>query len=88
MNINALNIPEFVSVEGTVIVPKDVPAMELVPAENGARLGQIALLRKGTPVDICGSGFSERTVKVRSENRFYFIYLQDIDPGEEAGAEY
>ena len=58
---------------------KAISAIQLVPAEEGgARLGLLSQLGPGSTVEICGSGFDERTVKVRSSNQYYFVFLQDL----------
>ena len=79
---DALSTPEYNSVEAIITVPKEISALELVQTEAGARLGQIASVPKGTRLKLCGSGFNERTIKVRSEGRFYFVFLRDLEPVE------
>jgi hypothetical protein len=75
-----------VSVQATVAVPKDISAFELIPAENGTRLGPIVSLPKGAHLETCGLGFNERTIKARCEGRFYFVFLQDLEFPEGAGS--
>lgn len=59
---------------------KPISAIQLVQAEDGgAKLGVISQLGPGTTVEICGSGFNERTVKVRSASQYYFVFLQDLN---------
>jgi hypothetical protein len=87
MDINALCIPECVEIEKTLTLSKEISAMELVRRESGAaRLGAIAALPKGSQVDVCGPGFNDRTFKVRYENRFFFVFLQDVEPSRLKGA--
>jgi hypothetical protein len=78
MDINTLFIPDYVTLKETITLSKDISAIELVPAEGGPRLGQIALLPKGAVLEVCGAGFNNRSAKVRSNGRFYFVFLQDI----------
>lgn len=46
------------------------------------KLGLITQLPSGAVVDICGGGFNERTAKIRYEQRYFFVFLQDL---QEAG---
>ena len=85
INTDALFTPEYNSVEATITVPKEISALELVQTEAGERLGQIAAVPKGTCLELCGSGFNERTIKVRFEKHLYFVFLQDLAPPEDAG---
>jgi hypothetical protein len=36
-------------------------------------------LPRGATLEVCGDGFNERTVKVRTNNRYYFVFRQDIE---------
>lgn len=58
----------------------EICAMQLLPGENGkAELGPVVTMPKGAQLDACGPGFNERTLKVRSDGAFYFVFLQDLD---------
>jgi hypothetical protein len=84
MNADALFMPECLPVQRTLRLAKDICALELVPAERGeARFGGIVELRKGTCLEVCGSGFNDRTIKAHCEGHFYFIFLRDIEPATE-----
>jgi hypothetical protein len=81
MNVAALFIPSTVSVEKRITLEKNVSAMEIVRTENVTpRLGAISVIPKGYCLEVCGSGFNERTYKVRCEDRFFFVFRQDVDP--------
>jgi hypothetical protein len=80
MDITALFIPECVQVEKTLTLTKEISAMELVRRESGGtRLGAIATLPKGSHLEVCGRGFNDRTFKVRYNDRFFFVFLQDVE---------
>lgn len=58
---------------------KRISAIQLVAAEDGgAKLGLLSQLGPGATVEICGKGFNERTVKVRSSHQYYFVFLEDL----------
>jgi hypothetical protein len=80
VNSEALFIPEIsTSPQASCTLSKKIAALQLVPTGGGrARLGPISQLLPGTRVQVCGKGFNERTVKVRSEDGFYFVFQQDI----------
>jgi hypothetical protein len=62
---------------------KNISAIPLVPSESGTeKLGVITQLPAGATVDVCGDGFNERTAKVRYADRYFFVFLQDLqEPG-------
>jgi hypothetical protein len=71
------------AVSRPIKLPKQVSAIQLlVGADAPARLGLIANLPSGAQVDLCGAGFNERTAKIRYGDRYYFVFLQDLqEPG-------
>lgn len=75
----AIFIPECVTIQATITVQKDISALEIIPAEGAARLGQLVPLKKGSHLEICGKGFNGRTVKARCDGRFFFIFLRDLE---------
>ena len=67
------------SPEATITLKKDVSALEIVRRENAkGHFGGLALISKGSRLEICGSGFNERTYKVRFQNRLFFVFRQDL----------
>lgn len=79
MNYDAVFIPACASVERTVVAPTELSAIQIEQTEDGkARLGMIAPIPEGAELEVCGSGFNDRTVKARWQNKFYFVFLQDI----------
>ncbi len=70
---------EPVSTESTITLRKDVSALELVRRENETGyFGVLSLISKGSNLEICGTGFNERTYKVRWQNRLFFVFQQDL----------
>jgi hypothetical protein len=66
-------------VERTVVAPKDISAIQIEQTDDGkARLGMLAPIPEGAELEVCGTGFNNRTVKARWRDRFYFVFLQDI----------
>ena len=58
---------------------KDVSALEIVRRQDAkGHFGVIAQIAKGSKLEICGTGFNERTYKVRFQNRLFFVFSQDL----------
>jgi hypothetical protein len=74
---------EPVPAAATITLKKDVSALEIVRRENAkGHFGGLALISKGSRLEICGSGFNERTYKVRCQNRLFFVFQQDLGAAE------
>jgi hypothetical protein len=77
---DVLSVPDVVVPERTYILSKQIPAIQLVPTGNGgARYGPVLNLPEGAELEACGSGFNDRTLKVRYEGSFYFVFLEDLE---------
>jgi hypothetical protein len=64
---------------GTVTLKKDVSALEIVRRRNDTgHFGVLAQISKGSRLEICGTGFNERTYKVRFQDRLFFVFNQDL----------
>ena len=50
--------------------------------DGRAELGAITHLPGGAEVTFCGDGFNENTLKVRWEGQYYFVFHNEIQPGE------
>ena len=85
-NSEALNIPQTRSAEATYRLSKEIPGMQLVPVAGGARLGPILRIPKGATIEAFGEGFNERTLKIRYQGSFYFVFLSDLEAPLKAGA--
>jgi hypothetical protein len=58
---------------------KNISAIELNGLENGqARLGPVLQLPSGAQVEVCGDGFNDRMVKIRSNGKYYFAFRSDL----------
>ncbi len=81
MNQEALFIPYGAASGLTVSLSKSISAIRLQQKENGmgAELGAISQLGPGNTLVFCGEGFDERTVKVRVNDSFYFVFAEDVE---------
>ena len=74
-----LFIPNATKEGERVELSRSISAVQLVRKENGgAKLGSLLQLRRGTLVECCGDGFNDRTIKIRANGEYYFVFLQDI----------
>jgi hypothetical protein len=65
-----------------LILQKDIAAIRVSSDQRGRPcLGLMERLAHGSDVQVCGEGFSKRTVKVRSGDQFYFVLRTSIFPG-------
>lgn len=63
------------------VLPRAIPGIPVISSPEGpANMGTILQLPEGLRIEVCGQGFNERTVKVRTEGGYFFIFLDDIDP--------
>src|SRR5690242_21781293 len=59
---------------------RDIYAIQLLPAQVGvSSWGPLVRIPKGAVVHLCGAGFNDRTVRVRCNEFFYFVFLEDLD---------
>jgi hypothetical protein len=80
LNSNVLSIPDCLVPERSHTLSKPITGIQLV-LEDGkqGRLGNVLQLAPGSRLDFCGEGYDTRTVKVRCEGKFYFVFLQDLE---------
>ena len=53
---------------------KDIAAIQVVTTDNGRwRMGICLPLAKGSPITVCGRGFSDATIMVRSADACYYV---------------
>jgi len=58
---------------------KDVSALEILRRENvTGHFGVLAQITKGSRLEICGTGFNDRTYRVRFHDRLFFVFRQDL----------
>lgn len=63
-----------------IVLSKTISAIEAAGTNDGAvKLGLLSQLHAGTIVERCGNGFTDRTVKVRTQTAYYFVFLQDLE---------
>jgi len=81
INQEAIFIPDKAVGGATVSLSKSIAAVQLQQKENGvgAKLGLLGQLGPGTVLAVCGEGFDDRTVKVRVNDAFYFVFAQDVE---------
>jgi hypothetical protein len=61
------------------LLAKNISAIELSTSNGGqSRLGPVLQLPNGSLLDVCGDGFNDRTVKIRSNGRYYFVFRSDL----------
>lgn len=67
-------------ISSPITLSKVIAAINIRETEDGhTRLGLIAQLPTGAQLEVCGEGFNERTLKVRWEDRFYFVFVHDVE---------
>jgi hypothetical protein len=80
LNSNVLSIPDCLVPERSHTLSKTIAGIQLVSADGKqGKLGCVSQLRPGSRLDFCGGGYDARTVKVRCEGKFYFVFLQDLE---------
>jgi len=80
VNSEALFLPRHCLPRQVKIMRNKICAIQLIPScENRARLGALTQIPQNAELEICGDGFDERTVKVRWQDSFYFVFRDDIE---------
>jgi hypothetical protein len=79
LNSDILSIPDCLVPEQSYTLSRTIAGIQLIPGEGKkGRLGNVSQLRPGSVLDFCGDGYNDRTVKVRCDGSFYFVFLQDV----------
>ncbi len=79
VNQDDLLIRSQSSAEQLFALSKSIAAIEAIPSEKEhAGLGTVMQLPYGARVEICGKGFNDSTIKIRSNNKYYFVFEQDL----------
>jgi hypothetical protein len=82
VNDQVFPIRDHMKAEQAYSIPRNIAAIEVLgPGQQGAKLGAVTQLPSSAHVEICGSGFNERTVKIRSNGHYYFVFWQDLMAG-------
>jgi len=76
---DSLYKPKFSNGPFARSLAKNISAIELNGLENGkARLGPVLQLPSGAQIEVCGEGFNDRMVKIRSNGKYYFAFRSDL----------
>ena len=76
MTSNVVPMTErYVPVGGAFVLRKDIAAIQAI---GRAALGVMVRLPQGVEVEICGIGFSDQTVKVRTREGFFFVLRKNV----------
>lgn len=80
MNVDVLTQPSSVPFASAYVLPKNVSAIQVLPAEEGepTGLGLLTQLPEGAEIHVGGPGFSEGTVRILCQGAAYFIFLDDL----------
>lgn len=62
------------------LLARNISAIELTTGSTSgqSRLGPVQQLPYGSLLDVCGDGFNDRTVKIRSNGKYYFVFRSDL----------
>lgn len=42
------------------------------------KLGLLTQITPHFPIEVCGEGFNEKTIRVRVQGQFYFVFREDL----------
>ena len=62
----------------TLVLSRTIPAIGAENVDGKIRLGLMSQLGAGTILRVCGYGFNERTVCVKTNGCVYFVFREDI----------
>ena len=80
MYSTAVFVAAWVMPESHYRLSTAISAFEIAYGEDEVeKLGMICRLREAANLEVCGEGFNDRTLKVRCGERYYFVFLQDLD---------
>jgi hypothetical protein len=79
LNESALCIPDSIDPQRIYSLAQKISAVRLIRKNSHiGKLGDISQLPAGARLEDCGAGYNERTLKVRCDGEFYFVFLQDL----------
>jgi hypothetical protein len=63
------------------VLPKMVSAIPILPCDEvgSVRLGLLTQLPEGAEIEIGGTGFNDKTIRVRCGSAAYFVFLDDLE---------
>jgi hypothetical protein len=73
------HVVEWLKLNRTYRLTVALTAFAISPSkQNADRYGPVCELPEGADLEICGAGFSERTVKARYGDCYYHVYWRDL----------
>jgi hypothetical protein len=81
MREEVITIPTDQVADRVCTLARRIPAITLEKSggpDGRGKLGLILHLAAGSDVEICGDGFNSRTVRVRQNGMYYFIFSEDL----------
>jgi hypothetical protein len=77
--MDTLPVVEWLTLNAIYTLTTNVTAFEISPDEgDGYHCGPICELPEGTALEVCGGGFSNRTVRVRHGDCYYHVFWRDL----------
>jgi len=74
-------VTELFGRHNSVMLRRRTAAIQITREGHGrSRCGMCLHLLPGAEVEICGEGFSARTVQVRSDGVYYFVLVSSVLP--------
>jgi hypothetical protein len=74
------NLAEAPIMNGTFLLLKSIPALQMVAMENGReRWGPLTRLSIGSELHMLGDGFDGQTLRVRLDGFIYIVFRQDLE---------
>ena len=81
LSSDVLSLPDCLVPGRSYTLSRTIAGIQLVPInDKKGRLGGVSQLCSGSLLQLCGDGYDARTVKVRCDGNFYFVFLQDVEP--------
>lgn len=62
-----------------LLLSKPICAIQFTSSKGDGERGGVTELAAGTPVEICGAGFNQRTLSISANDRRYFVFIRDLD---------
>jgi len=81
VNTDVIQNTFSVSADSTYTLRRNVPAIQVLAAEEGdrSRLGLLTQLPEGAEVHLGGPGFDDQTIRVRSGTGTYYVFIEDLE---------
>lgn len=68
------------------VLHHNISALRVVTQPDGTRvIGSLTQLPQNTEVEICGAGFDDRTVTVRTGSVLFYAFRADLSDKDESG---